>query len=84
MQMNFKLYMWLHIPVFQNRNTRTQNCYDSVLKLVETERDSAPEAPPTVSGRWGRQIFFAHAETAVRSPPLTQAESSCCLLADDS
>lgn len=66
--MCFKLYMWLHILVFRNMNRRTHNSYENQsVKLLAAARDSAPEAPPTASRRWGPQIFFAHAETAVRS-----------------
>lgn len=37
------------------------------VKLAASERDPARVGPPTASGRWGRQIFSAHAETAARS-----------------
>ena len=60
-KVNFKLCRWLHTPVFgNNENGNSRNCNESVYEAP----DSAPDAPPSASRRWGRQVFFAHAGTA--------------------
>ena len=65
-KVNFKLCRWLHTPVFwNNENGNSRNCNESIYEAP----DSAPDAPPSASRRWGGRSSLRMRELLPTSNP---------------